>query len=360
MSDYGYQVQVTQSVDVIVNNEAVVWDIAAINNLSSNISHSGNTITFNEGGKGRYIINWWVAMQTEIGQQGSVLELRVHYGTTTDYYYGYYISKIGEVYGIALIEVTETPTTLKLVNVSGVDISYGKYQNVNYSQASLMISQIGVGVTGATGYTGYTGYTGMTGYTGYTGYTGATGDTGYTGYTGYTGMTGYTGCTGYTGPTGPTGTSGNPAFYAYRDSSQTGIAVGDTVTLTSNPVINTSYFDFTSNVLTIKTTGMYLATWSIYVGRSTIAVSDNIVITFEKTNATTATLGYSGYIAYVLGDNYKCISGSVIFEVTSVNNTYGLVNRSRDSGGNLTVAVSVVDGTSSNDFAATLSVVKLS
>lgn len=157
MATYGYQVQVTSATTTISNNTSIVWDTSALVDLSGEaITHSGNTITITTGGAGKYIVNWWVAVQTQIASEGSLFKLDVTGTTTTpSTYYGYDPTKIGACSGIALIEVGASTVTLKLTNVSGIDVAYGGYHS--YVKASLSIAQIGVGIIGPTGYTGPTG-----------------------------------------------------------------------------------------------------------------------------------------------------------------------------------------------------------
>lgn len=362
MVDYGYQVQVTGNTSEIANNGVIVWNEVPVIVLSENISHDNKgIITIGIAGTGIYIINWWAAIQSSNGELGSVLELNVTQGEIIDKYYGYDPSKNGEVYGMALINVTRE-TTLTLKNVSGANIAYGKYHNEKYMQASLAIAQVNLG---GIGYSGYTGYIGIKGYTGYTGYTleclGDTGYMGYSGYTGYMGETGYTGYTGSTGRTGPNTSDSNAAFYAYSITTQSSIGVGSRINLTTNPIINTTHFDFTSGVLSIKTTGKYLVIWSVFVGTSLIALGDSIVVTFEKTNATTAIIGYSGFRAVLLDQIFVPISGSAVFDVSTTTGEYGLINRSKAAllGLDLTINLGKADGTDLNDFAATMCVVKL-
>lgn len=198
MTVYGYQVQAGAQGGIISDGSQVTWNGSVVDMSGGIITliNSNKTIQIETGGEGRYLINWWIATQVQIGQIGSYFSLVVSPGGTFN---AYEPSKMGECYGFALINVTGK-TTIQLTNSSGVDIALGAGENV---QGSLIITQIG-GPTGPTGYTGYTGYTGPTGYTGYTGFTGPTGCTGPTGLAaifdyGFYGQTGSLSVTGNTG-----------------------------------------------------------------------------------------------------------------------------------------------------------------
>lgn len=189
MTVYGYQVQAGAQGGIIPDGSQVIWNGTAVDMSGGIITliNSNKTIQIETGGEGRYLINWWVATQVQIGEIGSYFSLVVSPGGTFN---AYEPSKTGECYGFALINVTGK-TTMQLTNSSGVDIALVAGENV---QASLIITQIG-GPTGATGPTGYTGYTGYTGPTGWTGPTGlaAIFDYGFYGQTGNLSVTGNTG-----------------------------------------------------------------------------------------------------------------------------------------------------------------------
>jgi len=172
-----------------------------------NISYNSLTgvITFNE--PGRYVLDWWVATQNSPTTTGVVFALSSSQGNFLE---GNSPIKQGEVVGIGIIDVSEAPVTVSLVNAGASTVFYSTIVPLIATLVVVEDDLFGpTGSTGPTGDTGSSGDTGPTGSTGPTGDTGSTGDTGLTGPTGPTGGTGPTGPTGFTGPTGDSGPTGD-------------------------------------------------------------------------------------------------------------------------------------------------------
>ncbi|MGX8700955.1 collagen-like triple helix repeat-containing protein [Caproiciproducens sp.] len=203
MSNIALQIERTTdgSVAVLAN---VVFDSVVYSAGNINYNPVTGVITFNEAG--RYEINWWVTSQSSLSANGTVFALSSSQGDLLE---GNSPLKTGEVVGLGIIDVTEAPVTVSLVNASTQVVFYSPMVPLT---ATLVVIEddfvTPTGPTGPTGDTGPTGPTGDTGPTGPTGDTGPTGPTGDTGPTGPTGDTGLTGPTGDTGPTGPTGDTG--------------------------------------------------------------------------------------------------------------------------------------------------------
>lgn len=152
---------------------AVIFD--SMSYSSGNISYNPLTgvITFNE--VGRYVINWWVATQTNQSTNGAVFALS---SSQSDFLIGNSPIKSDEVVGTGIIEVIAAPVTVSLVSASTGIIVYSSVVPV---KATLVVVEDDVpqaGPTGPTGPTGPSGATGPSGPSGPTGQTGATGPTG--------------------------------------------------------------------------------------------------------------------------------------------------------------------------------------
>jgi hypothetical protein len=205
MSNIALQIE-RSTAGTVLAGENVIFD--SVSFQAGNIVYNNVTgvITFNESG--RYVINWWIALQTGITSSGAVFAITSSQG---DYIEGASGIKMGEVYGIGIIEVVTAPVTVSLINGSDNTFLYSPIVPTTASLVVIEDDESATGATGATGTTGATGETGATGAigeTGVTGITGATGETGVTGVTGTTGETGVTGAAGATGVTGPTGETG--------------------------------------------------------------------------------------------------------------------------------------------------------
>ena len=190
-------------------NSNVLFDSIVYSSGNINYDTFTGTITFNELGK--YMINWWTAIQSTQSSNGVVLALISSQG---DYLEGNSPNKISEVYGVGIIEILSLPATLGLYNVSTAELFYSSQVPLKSTLAIISLNDNGIGPTGPTGAVGATGPTGATGEdgligpTGPTGAVGVTGPTGATGEAGATGPTGATGEDGLIGPTGPTGAVG--------------------------------------------------------------------------------------------------------------------------------------------------------
>lgn len=170
----------------VASGSSVIFDSVVYS--SGNISYNAATgvITFNE--VGRYVLDWWIAVQTAttpnsvifaaVSSQGDILE-------------GNMPIKTGEVVGVGIVDVTVAPVTLNLNYIGAGTAIFASTVPVKATMVIIeddIVSPTGgIGPTGATGVTGSTGATGVTGSTGVTGVTGETGATGATG-AGLTGL----------------------------------------------------------------------------------------------------------------------------------------------------------------------------
>jgi len=204
MSNIALQIELNSS--ATVNSGArVLFDTTVY--LAGNISYNSASgeITLQEAG--RYVVNWWLATQSSQSTNGTAFALSSSQG---DLLAGNSPIKTDEVYGIGIIDVSITPITLSLVNISTATVYFS--QQVPLKGSLVIVEDDISGGEGATGPTGPTGDSGPAGPTGDTGPTGPTGDIGLTGPTGDIGPTGPTGDIGPTGPTGdigPTGPTGD-------------------------------------------------------------------------------------------------------------------------------------------------------
>ncbi len=311
-------------------NSNVLFDSIVYSSGNINYDTFTGTITFNELGK--YMINWWTAIQSTQSSNGVVLALISSQG---DYLEGNSPNKISEVYGVGIIEILSLPATLGLYNVSTAELFYSSQVPLKSTLAIISLNDNGIGPTGPTGAVGATGPTGatgedgligptgptgavgVTGPTGATGEAGATGPTGPTGEdgligptgptgavgatgpTGETGLIGPTGSTGATGPTGPTGATGpnvaNQGFSA--TTSLTGISTGLTFTnwTVTSPYYGNANFNATTGQYTVPTTGKY--SMSAIINTATVAAISVILgsginpsFAIRRTSPTTTTL----------------------------------------------------------------------
>ena len=200
MSNIALQIQRTVSGSVTISAN-VIFDTASY--ASGNIAYDPATGIITLFQPGRYVINWWVAVQSSLSQNGIVFALSSSQG---DYLPGNSPIKTDEVSGIGIIETSSSPTTLTLANASTSTVYYSPI--VPITAVLILVEDDASGETGPTGPTGDTGSTGPAGSAGPTGPTGDTGPTGPAGSSGSTGPTGDTGSTGPAGSAGPTGPTG--------------------------------------------------------------------------------------------------------------------------------------------------------
>ncbi len=113
--------------------ENVIFDI--VSHSTGNISYDNTTgiITFME--TGRYVVNWWVVMQSSSYANGVVLALSSPKG---DFIRGNSNTKTGEVVGIGIIEVTTVPITFSLINTGTGNYYYSSEVPL---KASLVITR---------------------------------------------------------------------------------------------------------------------------------------------------------------------------------------------------------------------------
>ncbi len=118
MSNIALQIERSATGSVTTGSN-IVFDAVAYS--TGNISYNSMTgvITFNE--VGRYVVNWWAAIQDALSVNGVVLALSSSQG---DFFEGNSPNKTSEVYGTGIIDVAVAPTTLSLVNASTGTVFY--------------------------------------------------------------------------------------------------------------------------------------------------------------------------------------------------------------------------------------------
>ncbi|MFU0832875.1 MAG: Collagen triple helix repeat protein [Oscillospiraceae bacterium] len=202
MSNTALQIERSTNGSVAIGDN-VIFDTTVY--LAGDVTYNNATGVITLTKAGRYSLNWWVATQSSLTNNGVTFALSSSQG---DFMEGSSPLKMDEISGIGIINVVTAPVTVSLVNAGSAEVFYAT--NVPLKATLTVIEDDLVSDTGPTGPTGDTGPTGPTGDTGPTGATGDAGPTGPTGDTGPTGPTGDTGPTGPTGDTGPTGPAGGP------------------------------------------------------------------------------------------------------------------------------------------------------
>ncbi len=116
--------------------DAVVFDTVLY--LSGNISYNDTTgtITFQENG--RYIVNWWVTVQTSLSIGGITFALSSDSG---DCIRGSSSGKSGQVNGFGIILVDSLPDSTTEVNLENAGTSIAFYGSGLMVTASLLIVQ---------------------------------------------------------------------------------------------------------------------------------------------------------------------------------------------------------------------------
>lgn len=117
MSNIALQVE-RLSGNTVTTGSNVIFDSVVYS--SGNISYNAGTgvITFNEAG--RYVIDWWVAVQSVQSLAGAIFSIRSSQG---DDLKGNSPLRTGEVVGVGIVDVTVAPVTVSLVNIS-TDTAY--------------------------------------------------------------------------------------------------------------------------------------------------------------------------------------------------------------------------------------------
>jgi hypothetical protein len=201
MSNTALQIERSTNGSVSIGDN-VIFDTTVY--LAGDVTYDNATGVITLSKAGRYTLNWWVATQSSLTNNGVTFALSSSQG---DFLEGSSPLKMDEISGIGIINVVTAPVTVSLVNAGSADVFYAT--NVPLKATLTVIEDDLVSDTGPTGPTGDTGPTGPAGDTGPTGPAGDTGPTGPTGDTGPTGPAGDTGPTGPIGDTGPTGPVGD-------------------------------------------------------------------------------------------------------------------------------------------------------
>jgi hypothetical protein len=206
MSNTALQIERSTNGSVSIGDN-VIFDTTVY--LAGDVTYDNATGVITLSKAGRYTLNWWVATQSSLTNNGVTFALSSSQG---DFLEGSSPLKMDEISGIGIINVVTAPVTVSLVNAGSADVFYATNVPLKATLTVIeddLVSDTGpTGPTGDIGPTGPTGDTGPTGPAGDTGPTGPAGDTGPTGPAGDTGPTGPTGDTGPTGPTGDTGPTG--------------------------------------------------------------------------------------------------------------------------------------------------------
>ncbi|WP_216557849.1 hypothetical protein [Tissierella carlieri] len=117
--------------DSILNNNNVIFDetISMIGNISYN--NITGTITISENGL--YIIDWYVAMQSIFGSPSVIFKLISDKGHEFD---SNSPNKTGNMNGIAILDVSDAPINISLVNTSNTTVFFS---NTIPSKANLRV-----------------------------------------------------------------------------------------------------------------------------------------------------------------------------------------------------------------------------
>jgi hypothetical protein len=91
----------------------VIFDTTVYSNGNISYNSATGVITFQEAG--RYLINWWAAIQSSSSPNGVIFTLSSSQG---DALVGNSPQRTGEVVGVGIINVSTTPVTVSLVNTS--------------------------------------------------------------------------------------------------------------------------------------------------------------------------------------------------------------------------------------------------
>lgn len=130
MSNIALQIKRTLE-GTLVSSEKAIFD--SVDLISGDISYSlvNGDMVFSKNG--RYFVHWWVVTQSSNSTNGVNFALT---STAGDYIYGASSVKKGEVSGIGIIDVVDSPVTLALINASDGNVSLSSEVPV---KASLII-----------------------------------------------------------------------------------------------------------------------------------------------------------------------------------------------------------------------------
>lgn len=172
------QVQLVTTSPVVSNLAPIIFDTLVYN--SGTITYSMGTGEISINDTGIYYISWWVATASALTSQGVTFGVLINDNRTIS---GSSPSRLGEVSGNAIIEVTTVPTIIKLINLTPAAVQLGTNVIIKADLAIFNTQWVGpTGATGPQGNLGPTGYTGPTGPQGSQGITGCTGPTGASGH----------------------------------------------------------------------------------------------------------------------------------------------------------------------------------
>lgn len=155
----------------VATESNVIFDRIVLDDGGSDMIYDTSTGVITINTPGQFLINWSIATQASISNEGIVFAIRTSQGN--DFVNDSPI-KTGQVVGVCIINVETVPVTVSLVNVSQSTYYYSELVPVK-AGLTVYSSEIGSGATGPTGATGATGADGTTGPTGDTGPTGAGG-----------------------------------------------------------------------------------------------------------------------------------------------------------------------------------------
>ncbi|XOQ44824.1 MAG: hypothetical protein ACFWTN_10330 [Clostridium sp.] len=303
MSNTALQIERSTNGSVSIGDN-VIFDTTVY--LAGDVTYDNATGVITLSKAGRYTLNWWVATQSSLTNNGVTFALSSSQG---DFLEGSSPLKMDEISGIGIINVVTAPVTVSLVNAGSADVFYATNVPLKATLTVIeddLVSDTGptgptgdtgptgpagdtgptgpagdTGPTGPTGDTGPTGPAGDTGPTGPTGDTGPTGPAGDTGPTGPTGDIGPTGPTGDTGPTGPTGPGVTTYGYVYTQGAVTVLAGGDISFSNSGTLSGVSHTPGTTAVV-VMVSGMYQINYSVNIAttgvNAAIAIAVNGVV----------------------------------------------------------------------------------
>ncbi|MDU4960309.1 MAG: peptidase G2 autoproteolytic cleavage domain-containing protein [Sporomusaceae bacterium] len=134
MGNVAFQLEKTSG-SSIAAGETVIFDAVVIANGDLSYNSSTGTLTFNT--MGRYILNWWIAMQASTSRVGTVFAIEGENISPSAQMTGNSPLAAGETVGFSIIETITAPATVRLVNKSDSTIWYSANVPV---KASFMVA----------------------------------------------------------------------------------------------------------------------------------------------------------------------------------------------------------------------------
>jgi hypothetical protein len=148
MSNTALQIERSTNGSVSIGDN-VIFDTTVY--LAGDVTYDNATGVITLSKAGRYTLNWWVATQSSLTNNGVTFALSSSQG---DFLEGSSPLKMDEISGIGIINVVTAPVTVSLVNAGSADVFYAT--NVPLKATLTVIEDDLVSDTGPTGPTGDT------------------------------------------------------------------------------------------------------------------------------------------------------------------------------------------------------------